>query len=88
MPQKKNTIEVNIPEFLKKANENVLCLKENLATDSGILARNIFTKLQDNQHSKMSLKQTIPIARKHSILVDIDDDNITFCQSVVEKQRF
>ena len=75
-----------IPNFLQSSSETVLfLLKTSLGEDTNFLSINMSSSLRSVDILKISLDDCLDIARKYSICIDIDENNIRNCQSVVDK---
>ena len=76
--------ENRIPNFLSKLSDTVLYRQDNLAEVSNTIISNIVKRMQVTEYMNLSLNDTVPIARRLHLPVDIDSHNIVFCDSVVE----
>ena len=75
-----------IPDSIRNLCDTVLFLrKESLGEDSRLLSDNIFSNLQNVTLVRISLDDCLNIARKYSICIDIDEENIRNSQPVVDE---
>ena len=74
-----------IPGSIRNLCDTVLFLrKESLGEDSKLLSNNIFSNLRNVTLVRISLDDCFDIARKYSICIDIDEDNIRNSKPVVD----
>ena len=84
LPIQSQLDEIKTPNFLSELCDTVLFREDNLAEVSDTITNNIVKRMQFIERMHLSLTDSISIARKLCISVDIDEHNISFCDSVVD----